>query len=528
VSASGSATFDRLVIDFDELVEVASAENSFNYSVAPPLNVFSATLNANGRSVTLETDLQSPNTLYTVTVNGVRDPATPPNAIAPNSTISFRSFIPGCGGVLFEAFGPIGGSAVSNLVNHPSFPNSRSSGSRSIRLIHALPIRTTATTTTARACGALFIPPASGNWIFYLRADDAAELFFKPETTPMRRQSPHRRTHGRQPELHPVAPVPLVAGRGYYIEALYKEAGGADYSQVAGRLQGDHQRARAHSGRMARRRGRTAGCRWRGGHHRQPQNQSVEQNRFATLSVQATNANGLPLFYQWKRDGVDIPEANGPAYTTPRLTLADSGAQFTVEVCAIGARVLSSIAIVGVVPDITPPACVSASGTIGSSNVIVRFSEPLDANTVETFAFTVPGFNVEVATLDGTGSNVTLTLDARLVAGMNYTVEVLDFQDLAGNPASCSLAFSTQPPVVAITSPTNGATFMAGTPITVAATASSASPVSFVRFFAGTSLLGQDTKQPLQRHFSRAPRPRISRSPPSPTTRPTLPPPRRR
>ena len=47
--------------------------------------------------VSLRTSPQTPNTIYTVTINGVRDVSTAGNMIAPNSTRDFSSW--GFGGI---------------------------------------------------------------------------------------------------------------------------------------------------------------------------------------------------------------------------------------------------------------------------------------------------------------------------------------------------------------------------------------------------------------------------------------------
>jgi hypothetical protein len=73
-----------------------------------------------------------------------------------------------------------------------------------------------------------------------------------------------------------------------------------------------------------------------------PQSQSVTVGQPATFSVTATGSS--PLTYQWRRNGVDISGANGAAYTTPAVTLADNGAVFTVRVSNAAGSVVSAAA----------------------------------------------------------------------------------------------------------------------------------------------------------------------------------------
>lgn len=61
----------------------------------------------------------------------------------------------------------------------------------------------------------------------------------------------------------------------------------------------------------------------------QPAGQSVAEGSAATFIV---GAAGTDLAYQWRRNGVDIPDARSASYTTPPTVLADDGATFSVVV----------------------------------------------------------------------------------------------------------------------------------------------------------------------------------------------------
>jgi hypothetical protein len=78
----------------------------------------------------------------------------------------------------------------------------------------------------------------------------------------------------------------------------------------------------------------------------QPANVSVASGQAATFSVVATGRPS-PAF-QWRRDGVDIAGATNATYTTPLLSLSDSGAQFTVVLSSSVGNVTSSAAVLTV------------------------------------------------------------------------------------------------------------------------------------------------------------------------------------
>ncbi len=64
--------------------------------------------------------------------------------------------------------------------------------------------------------------------------------------------------------------------------------------------------------------------------HVQPVNQRVLAGQFAELYV---NASGrLPLSYQWRKDGVDLPDATGQTYTLASATPADDSNGYTCVV----------------------------------------------------------------------------------------------------------------------------------------------------------------------------------------------------
>jgi hypothetical protein len=71
----------------------------------------------------------------------------------------------------------------------------------------------------------------------------------------------------------------------------------------------------------------------------QPQPQTVTTGDAATFSV---TASGSALGYQWNKNGMPIAGATAASYTTPAVTLADSGAIFTVTVSNAASKVTSS------------------------------------------------------------------------------------------------------------------------------------------------------------------------------------------
>ena len=83
-----NAGLTHVTVDFSKALNVASATALSNYTLSG-VNIFSASLSADGRTVTLATDSLILDQEYTLTVSNVIDRAATPNLIAPNPTIVF-------------------------------------------------------------------------------------------------------------------------------------------------------------------------------------------------------------------------------------------------------------------------------------------------------------------------------------------------------------------------------------------------------------------------------------------------------
>ncbi|HUL51050.1 MAG TPA: lamin tail domain-containing protein, partial [Candidatus Nitrosotalea sp.] len=74
-----------LTVIFSEPVEAASATDRYNYTIDNGVTVLSAAFGTDTRTIVLTTTPMATKTIYTLTVNNVRDRATTPNTIAANS-----------------------------------------------------------------------------------------------------------------------------------------------------------------------------------------------------------------------------------------------------------------------------------------------------------------------------------------------------------------------------------------------------------------------------------------------------------
>ena len=246
VSAASTATFDTVRLTFSEALDAATATVAANYTITPALAVTAATY-AN-RVVTLTTAPQTPGgTAYTVTVKGVKDLA---NFEVPegSNTATFYSYISTRTGVLkFSYWGNITGTPVENLFADARYPASPdwtgavfSMNSRDI-------LPTDANENYGATMEGYLTPTESGDYYFFLRSDDASQLYISTDATEANltwaAEEQGCCAAFMEPETGDLAttwtPLTLVANQRYFIRVIYKEGGGGDYAQVAWRKAGD-------------------------------------------------------------------------------------------------------------------------------------------------------------------------------------------------------------------------------------------------------------------------------------------------
>ncbi len=128
----------------------------------------------------------------------------------------------------------IDGSTVEDLTKSPAFAG-KPSGS-SLREMFEAPVNL-ADKFGARMRGYVH-PPASGAYTFWISSDDGSELWLSSDEIPAKKRliascpwASGPRDWTRAPSTKS-APIPLTAGKRYYIEALHKEGGGDDHLAV--------------------------------------------------------------------------------------------------------------------------------------------------------------------------------------------------------------------------------------------------------------------------------------------------------
>jgi hypothetical protein len=173
---------------------------------------------------------------YTVSVQ-VSDPTE-------STTIEFTwMVIPavlGTGQILRETWTGIPGTEVADLTASPAYPDNPSS---SDFLTSFEAPSTWADSYGTRVRGYVH-PPITGNYVFWIAADQTAELWLSSHDLPSGATliasvaSPTAPQQWNASPSQESAPIPLVAGERYYIEAIHKEDTGFDHLAVAWQIPG--------------------------------------------------------------------------------------------------------------------------------------------------------------------------------------------------------------------------------------------------------------------------------------------------
>ncbi len=228
----------HIEIDFTEALTPESATLLGNY-VLTDTTLRSAALSANGRKVTLSTTqpLVIDNS-YSLTIKNLATVSG--NELPDNLGIAFTYVPQGDGYILREYWSGIGGTRVSDLTGHPDYPNNATG--RTYATSFEGPVDWNDDYGT-RMRGYVH-PPKSGEYVFWIASDDSSELWLSTDEDPA-----HKVQIAGVPEWtssrewtrfssQQSAPIRLMTGRKYYIEALAKEGGGGDNLAVRWQLPG--------------------------------------------------------------------------------------------------------------------------------------------------------------------------------------------------------------------------------------------------------------------------------------------------
>jgi hypothetical protein len=339
----------------------------------------------------------------------------------------------------FEVYTNISGSAVADLTAAASFPDAPARAFYMPSFDTRTVYRDDSHDNYGGRLSGFVTPTEDGEYEFFLRSDDASQLWFSGDDNPANLQLIAEETTSGGPFEETGAPetsqtVGLLAGRCYAIQVLYKEGTGADYAQVAWRKVGDTTPAAqltpmpiAFLSTLIPPRGNIVVT-------RHPSSTNTVENEFITLTVEFTATNA-PAVVQWQRDGTNVAGLVGGTVRLGPLTVADTG-RYRAVISTPGAVTNSLEATVTVGGDLKPPAIRRVVGSDTFDMLTVEFSEAVfPSSSGEAVNYSLSG-GLTVSAVEVINSNVVRLTTSPQTPATSYTLTIENIMDTAFNTST--------------------------------------------------------------------------------------------
>jgi hypothetical protein len=418
-------TFTNLVVSFSQPVSDTATVAS-NYKVNQGVTVLGVT-RVNQSTVALETSPMAPGNTFILTINGVQDMAATPNTIAPNTQVTFQSFVYLNGTILHKKYDNCNDSySLANFLADPRYPNNPDRvdlesmweyPANNVGRVPADPVRNYVDTLEG-----YFIPPTTGDYVFYVCGDDEFYLFLSTDDNPANMveicsepggwsdqrawSTPDNTTgyHGGTVANWNSATyaatawpngntITLTQGKQYYMLAMHHDHSWSGGDWFGANFSGPNVAVPA-TGDASKLTGSVIGFNFNPTGStitftQEPQSVTAVEGTFANLSVAATgsSAYGNTVLYQWQTappgssTWANVAGATTASVVTPALGMADNGTQYRVIATMPPVTATSTVATVTVVVDTTPPV-VSAGAmmdpTVGTVDIGIGFNKTMD------------------------------------------------------------------------------------------------------------------------------------------------------
>ncbi len=203
------------------------------------------------------------------------------------------------------------------------------------------------------------------------------------------------------------------------------------------------------------------------------QPQSANTLDGSTVQVSVAASGTAPFTYQWRRNGTAIAGATANTYTSPALTLADSGVSFSVVVTNSAGSVTSNAATITVNPQ---PVVLTAQPS--SANVTAGQTATFSVAATGSAPINYQWRRNGTAIAGATAANYTTPATAVADSGALFTVLVSNAANtVTSNAATLTVTPATVAPTIA-TAPAN-VTISEGQTASFTVTAAGTAPLSY-------------------------------------------------
>jgi len=238
ISVATDCSLNTITMTFSEKLDEASATDAGNYTIDPSIAIESITHKKG--VITITTAQQDPASSYTVTASNITDESK--NSIPDNSGGKIFTCVETTEGILtFKAWFGINGTPVVGLFDDGRYPNDWDL----MGPVYSFNSRDIFPDDSNNNYGAVIegwiTPEETGQYDFFLRSDDASELWISTDDDEANLQFQAEEPGCCNAFLEVGAdqttftPISMTAGEKYFIQVLYKEGGGGDFAQVAWR-----------------------------------------------------------------------------------------------------------------------------------------------------------------------------------------------------------------------------------------------------------------------------------------------------
>jgi len=422
-SAAGSATLTNFTLNFDQALS-ANLLSAANFAVDGGLTVLGAELDPVRLSrVLVWTTPQTEGQVYNVSFSGIADWVA---AASSSGTGSFTAWVEEPGWVEREFYFGLANPTLEALTNDANFPNDPDivDFAAGFQMTDATP-----GTNYGLRVTTWFVPPTSGVYDFYLLSDDEAVLSLSSDATEAN-LAPWAATSccatNSVAEAEQISPGDLVAGNRYMLRALFAHGSGPGRFQVV--IIPDQTVPTGGPFPPAPNTAPLGGSQIVAFVNPDIKpvalaaplpDSSIGPAGVAAFAAQAIAPFGT-VSYQWQLNGVDIPGATRPSFTTAPLSPTNNGETVDVRVTAGGVSETSVWATItvtnGPAPAVLPYIGVKFVAAAGTTETLA----PVDVTGVvpQGNFNNIPGNQPGTYALldeNGTGSPVVLTEDADAV-----------------------------------------------------------------------------------------------------------------